>query len=416
MTRKSWLSAERLLEITLILTLSAAAAAIYYDRRTILELVDASRDVAHTQEVMTTSKAILADFLEAQGDRRAFLLSGDHGFLATSEESRSRAQAGVGLVARMTRNRPVQQARIDTLSQLLEQMDRIGAASVTLRREQGLEAAGRAVASREAQVIITGVGTLIDRFEQEERRLLASRTDRLDSLVELSRRVVILSSIFALFIIVAATILIRADLSERRDARHRLTLALRDAEVAAQAKSDFLANMSHEIRTPLNGVLGMTELLYDSPLDTRQREYLDMVRTSAETLLHVVNDILDFSKIEAGKMSLETMPFLLRDTVGDTVRALAIRARMKGLEISFRARPDVPDAFNGDPARLRQVLVNLISNAIKFTREGEIVVELSVGRVTPDDATVRIDVRDTGIGISPERQAAIFQAFTQADT
>ena len=365
MTRKIWLSAERLLEITLILTLSAAAAVIYSDRRTILELVEAAGRVSRTQEVIGTSAAILGDFLEAQSDRRAYLLSGDADFLTMADESRARAQHGVVELADMVQDNPLQSARMDTLRLLMARMDQVAYQSVIIRQQQGLEASGRAVASREAQVIITRISDLLERIAREERRLLATRTERVGSLVDFSRRVVIVSIIVALFVVVAATILIRADLKERRRARHQLTAAVRDAAVAAQAKSEFLANMSHEIRTPLNGVLGMTELLYDSPLDTRQREYLDMVRTSAETLLHVVNDILDFSKMEAGKMSLESVPFLLRDTVGDTVRALAMRARVKGLEIAFRARPDVPDAFIGDPARLRQVLSNLLGNAVQ---------------------------------------------------
>ena len=205
------------------------------------------------------------------------------------------------------------------------------------------------------------------------------------------------------------------DISDRKSVEAELLLAKEAAEAATESKSQFLANVSQEIRTPMNAILGMTELALGTDVSEEQREYLATTRTSIDALITLVNDLLDIAKIESGKLELELIPFSLSDTIADTVRTLAVNASEKGLELNYRVPPNLPDAVVGDPGRVRQILFNLVGNALKFTQEGQVEIGVEVEQDADEDVVIHVWVRDSGIGIPADRLETIFEAFTQAD-
>jgi two-component system sensor histidine kinase/response regulator len=391
------------------------AVVSYESYRSTAEVARNARWTAHSFEVLASIQLARAELAEAQSAQRGFLLTEEDSLRVVADTLEGHLEGTVQTLRALTADNASQQARLDSVVPLVrERVARLNDV-MRLRQERGIAAAAAAVREGSGARLSGEIQRRLDNIARAEFRLVEVRDSTLGARAAHAEAVDILGGVVSTVFLGIALLMLLDDLRKRERMEAELRVARDAAQEASRAKSDFLATMSHEIRTPMNGVIGMTELLLDTDPTPTQREYLNTVRTSAYSLLGIINDILDFSKIEAGRFELDAVPFALRDSLAVTVRTLATRAADKGLELTCGIAADVPDNLIGDLGRLRQILLNLVGNAIKFTEDGEVSVQVRSESVGPDRVTLRFTVTDTGIGIPADKQAAIFEAFTQAD-
>jgi signal transduction histidine kinase/CheY-like chemotaxis protein/HPt (histidine-containing phosphotransfer) domain-containing protein len=459
LTRRRWrdysIRAKGLLVLAAPLLAMLAASALFFVANAKNE--DARQWVQHSFEVKEQAQRLLAQIISTETGMRGFLLTGERPFLQTYEEARDELPLAFERLQELTADNPAQQHRLrHSIHPLLEQRLALLTEAI-LKFSAGKHDNDLVETLHAGRESMARVRAAMDEFIAAENELLVKRQTRAEQIAARTSWALVGTTLFGLFVGLCAMLLFTRSIAKRLDhivaqteklpreeisdeplpgedeigrlgracysaskllaqRREDLMRAKAAAEMSNRAKSEFLANISHEIRTPLNGIMGLTDIVLTTSLTSTQRDHLDMVKHSAETLLMLMNQLLDFSKIEAGKLALEKRPFDLHDLVEKKMRILRTRTAAKGLELHANVSPRVPQCVSADALRLRQVLINLLDNAIKFTEHGSITLDVDAPVIEADACELEFAVSDTGIGIPLEKQQLIFEAFAQADT
>src|SRR6516225_1607392 len=386
------------------------------------EIISTRQWIKRADEVLGEISELKHYLTQVESDVRGYVITGGHHPLDRADKAKEQIASKLDTVQQLTSDKASQQARIAALRDSVTSWVALIGRIIDVRRTEGFEPAKVLIDQRISEESLQGSRNILSQMESEERGLLNSRDNADARSIQRMAVTTGIAFVIQLALLTLLYWLTHVDILERRQAEAALQkvgadlAAARDVALsAAKFKSQFLANMSHEIRTPMNGVLGMTEILLNTDLAPRQREFAETIQSSANALLTIIDDILDFSKIEAGMLRFENISFNLHTTVENVVDLFALQARKKELELAFLIEGEVPFSVTGDPIRLRQILTNLLSNSIKFTEKGEVVLRC---RKLPDDddgINVRFEISDTGIGISLDDQQLLFTPFAQAD-
>ncbi|MEZ0296683.1 MAG: response regulator [Candidatus Methylacidiphilales bacterium] len=364
---------------------------------------------SHSYEVMATAQTLLGRIFDIQRGMRGYALTGQPALLDIYRAGERDAFTHLDRLKDLTSDNSAQRPRLESLTRDLSDIIVYAKRLIEIRDKQGLEAAVQLESKGEGFATANRALSDLQAFTGEEHRLLNERSIAVDGDFRSTQHLLVYGSSFAALLLILASLMASHAMGKEKELTKK-------AQAGERAKSDFLAIMSHEIRTPMNGVIGMTSILADTELTPEQRDYVSTIQTSGEALLSVINDILDFSKIESGRMQLESRPFNLQKCIEESVDLFAAQIRVKRLEVVYLIAPDVPANLEGDAMRLRQILVNLIGNAIKFTATGEIFINVRCQTQDEQGCYLVFSIKDTGIGISQEGIAKLFQAFQQIDT
>jgi two-component system, sensor histidine kinase and response regulator len=397
-----------------IAAMATLAAAWLLDYRAEAGVEEAVSWRAHTLRVTSILNDLRFQLSDLETLQRGFIITGDPRYLDSYRDDLNQVEHDLALLRQLIRD-GAQRNRLDRLRPLIADRLALLEEILDIWSRNGFEAARDAIANGRDKVLKDEIRRLTRALERGQDRLLARREDRLKISVERANAVAFLGSLWSALLI---TVLYRRVLRKAR--LHKgmvveLRQAKADADAASAAKSEFVANMSHEVRTPLNGVMGMVELTLETDLTPEQGRYLRTARSAAEALLTVIEDILDLSRVEAGKLQLEPREFPLRESLDDAFSALAVAAHSKGLELVCHVLPGVPRALVGDASRLRQIVLNLVNNALKFTERGEVVLTVAPEAAPEGQVQLHFTVQDTGIGIPESQRERIFEAFAQVD-